>query len=63
VLGKVVRDVVITRDEIAGLMQGLLCTTSDPTGTTRLSTWAREHADTLGRRYATELGRRRIGTG
>jgi NADH dehydrogenase len=63
VLGKLVRDVVITRDEIAGLMKGLLCTNSEPVGTTRLSTWAREHADTLGRRYATELGRRRIRTG
>jgi NADH dehydrogenase len=63
VLGKLVRDVVITRDEIAGLMQDLLYTNSEPVGTTRLSTWAREHADTLGRRYATELGRRRVRTG
>ena len=58
-LGKVMGDVVITRDEIAGLMQGLLATESEPVGQTRLSDWAREHADTLGRRYATELGRRR----
>ena len=58
-LGKVMGDVVITRDEIAGLMQGLLATDSEPVGQTRLSDWAREHADTLGRRYATELGRRR----
>jgi uncharacterized protein YbjT (DUF2867 family) len=58
-LGKVMGDVLITRDEIAGLMQGLLVTESEPVGQTRLSEWAREHADTLGRRYATELGRRR----
>lgn len=59
VLGKLLRDVVITRDEIEGLMQGLLCTESPPAGRVKLSEWARENADTLGRRYATELGRRR----
>ena len=40
-------------------MQGLLATDSEPAGQTKLYTWAREHAATLGRRYATELGRRR----
>ena len=58
-LGKLLRDVVITRDEVEGLMQGLLATASQPTGRTTLSSWARDHAATLGRRYATELGRRR----
>jgi NADH dehydrogenase len=58
-LGKFVGDVVITRDEIEGLMQGLLATESNPTGNIKLSVWAREHANNLGRRYATELGRRR----
>jgi NADH dehydrogenase len=58
-LGKLLGDVLITRDEIDGLMQGLLATESEPAGQTKLSVWAREHADTLGRRYATELGRRR----
>jgi NADH dehydrogenase len=56
--GKIVRDVIITRDEIRGLMAGLLCTDSPPLGRTRLSAWAREHADTLGQRYASELARR-----
>ena len=58
-LGKLVGDVLITRDEVEGLMQDLLATDSEPTGQTRLSSWAREHAARLGRRYATELGRRR----
>lgn len=58
-LGKLLGDVVITRDEVEGLMQGLLATESEPAGRTKLSTWAREHAATLGRRYASELGRRR----
>jgi NADH dehydrogenase len=58
-LGKLLGDVLITRQEIEGLMQGLLATDSEPAGQTMLSVWARDHADTLGRRYATELGRRR----
>ncbi len=57
-VGAVVGDVVITRDEIAGLMGDLLCTDSPPAGTTRLTDWAREHRDTLGRAYANELARR-----
>jgi len=59
VLGLVVRDVVLTWDEIAGLMAGLLATNAPPAGTTRLTDWARAHADELGRRYASELARRR----
>jgi NADH dehydrogenase len=58
-LGKLVGDVLITRDEIDGLMQDLLCTNSPPAGETRLTDWARQHADTLGQRYASELARRR----
>jgi NADH dehydrogenase len=58
-LGKLLRDVVITRDEIDGLMQGLLATASPPVGQIALSAWARQQATNLGRRYATELGRRR----
>jgi NADH dehydrogenase len=58
VIGKWTRDVTITRDEIEGLMADLLYTTSPPAGKTRLTEWTREHADTLGRRYASEVARR-----
>lgn len=58
-LGKFVGDVVVTRDEIRGLMEGLLATGSQPIGEVRLSDWARENAQVLGKHYATELGRRR----
>lgn len=57
-LGKLLGDVVITRDEIEGLMRGLLHVESPPTGTTRLTEWAARSAPTLGRRYASELARR-----
>jgi uncharacterized protein YbjT (DUF2867 family) len=59
VVGRVVGDVIITRDEIKGLMAGLLCVDSPPTGKTALSEWVRGHADTLGRNYASELARRK----
>lgn len=59
-IGKAVGDVVVTRDEIEGLMQGLLCTTSPPVGRTRLTDWARDNADSLGAHYASELSRRRL---
>lgn len=58
VVGRLVGDVTITRAEIKGLMDGLLCTDSKPTGSTKLTEWATEHADTLGKRYANELKRR-----
>ena len=42
-------------------MANLLYVDGPPAGTTRLSDWARENADRLGRRYASELARRRTG--
>ena len=54
-----VGDILITRDEIAGLMQDLLYTSSPPAGKTSLTAWSREHASTLGIHYASELARRR----
>ena len=59
ILGAVTHDVTITREEIGGLMAGLLATGSPPAGSTRLTAWAREHRDSLGVRYASELARRR----
>jgi NADH dehydrogenase len=58
VTGKPLGDVVVNRAETAGLMGNLLCADSPPAGRTRLSDWARAHADALGVRYAGELARR-----
>ena len=58
-IGKLMRDVLITREEIEGLMTGLLHVDSPPAGKTRLTQWVAEHADLLGRQYASELVRRR----
>ena len=59
ILGRWVGDVMITPDEIKGLMGDLLYVDSPPSGTTTLSGWIREHADSLGRKYTSELARRR----
>jgi NADH dehydrogenase len=58
VMGAFLRDVVITKDEIRGLMEGRLYVEAPPAGTTALTEWAREHREVLGREYANELARR-----
>ena len=57
VLGLMLRDVVLTRDELDGLMADLLVSRSAPTGTTSLSGWLAENANELGTSYASELRR------
>ncbi|HWQ91963.1 MAG TPA: NAD-dependent epimerase/dehydratase family protein [Clostridia bacterium] len=57
-LGVLMRDVVITREEIRGLMEGRLKVDAPPLGQTKLSTWIAEHRDTLGRQYTSEMARR-----
>ncbi|HVU68061.1 MAG TPA: NAD(P)H-binding protein [Ktedonobacteraceae bacterium] len=57
-------DVLITRDEIAGLMANLLISHQEPGGTTHLIDWLRAHKNSVGKVYASELQRhytRRIG--
>lgn len=58
-VGRLVDDVLITREEIDGLMADLLYVDSPPTGTTRLTEWASRYKDTLGLHYTSELARRR----
>ena len=57
VVGLLMRDMVLTRDEVVGLMAGLLTSGEPPTGTTRLSDWLEGNADGMGRRYVSELRR------
>jgi hypothetical protein len=53
----VVRDVPLTRDEIAGLTGGLLESPGPATGAIRLGEWLDAHGAELGREWASELGR------
>ena len=57
-VGLLVKDIVITREEIRGLMENRLYVDAPPSGTTRLTDWLSEHRTTLGRHYTSELARR-----
>ena len=58
-LGMMLGDIVLTKDEIAGLSRGLLVSRSGEPAPcpTRLSEWLREHGNQLGRSYANEVKR------
>ncbi len=59
VVGALVNDVTLTRDEIEGLSAGLLASkdASGPTLPTRITEWLADNADGLGHEYASELER------
>ena len=58
-LGVIVRDVVLTRDEITELTSSYLTSQSAREGTTptRFSAWIAAHGDDIGRHWSSELGR------
>jgi NADH dehydrogenase len=57
VIGLVVRDVVLTRDEVTELESGLMVSPQPPSGTIHMADWLAQHADSLGRTWASELDR------
>jgi NADH dehydrogenase len=59
IIGFLVNDVFITREEIRGLMSGLLDVDGPAGGSIRLGDWCRANATRLGRNYASELARRK----
>jgi uncharacterized protein YbjT (DUF2867 family) len=56
-IGRLRRDVLLTRDELAGLMDSLLVSTEPPRGRDSFREWVAANADGLGRRYVSELKR------
>jgi NADH dehydrogenase len=60
-LGTFFGDVVLTRDELTGLMANLLISQAEPSGSTALSRWLAANASTLGRTYASEVRRHYAG--
>lgn len=57
VLGLLTRDVVLTADELEGLMAELVTTDGPSTGEIRFSEWVEAHSAALGAAYANELER------
>ena len=56
-IGFLQRDVILTRDEVDGLLADLLVTGGPAAGGTKLSEWLGANAASIGRRYQSELGR------
>jgi len=56
-LSRLVRDVILTDDELKGLMADLLVSADPPTGKRRFKEWLQRSAANLGVRYANELDR------
>jgi hypothetical protein len=57
VVGLVLRDTLITRPELDGLMANLLTSYGPPTGTRRFGDWLRANAEALGSSYTSETKR------
>jgi NADH dehydrogenase len=57
VIGRLLGDVTLTREELDGLMASLLASSGPPTGRALLSEWLVQHAETVGVRYASEVQR------
>ncbi len=56
-VGLFVRDVILTREELAGLMDGLLVSEEEPRGKARIDDWLLRTSESLGLSYASELDR------
>ena len=53
----VLRDIVLTRDELGGLRDSLLVSHDPPTGAARFTDWLAANGEALGRSYVSELAR------
>ena len=56
-VGLLLRNVVLTKDEVDGLMAELLIPGLAPTGSASLGDWLTENPDVLGQRYVSEMRR------
>lgn len=56
-IGYMVNDMVLTWDEVEGLMSNLLVSENPPIGQIHLSDWLSQNVDRIGTKYASELNR------
>ena len=56
-IGRALGDVLLTADELRGLMQGLLISNQKPNGKIVFSEWLRANRNSVGRSYASEINR------
>ena len=62
VVGIIVRDRVITKAEIRGLMNGLMASDDEPLGVIKFSEWIEENGAKLGLRYQNDMKERKYQT-
>ena len=58
-MGFFLKDMVITRAEIRGLMRGLVASDEEPMGVIKFSEWIEGKGDSIGRKYHNDLKERR----
>jgi NADH dehydrogenase len=56
-VGAYVHDVLLTRQELQGMMEELLVSAEKPRGARRIDNWLLGTSDSIGRNYASELDR------
>jgi len=56
-MNPILKDVILTRDEVYGLMAGLLYSNQPPRAKTRLPDWLAQNRAWIGKHYASELAR------
>ncbi|TME50383.1 MAG: NAD-dependent epimerase/dehydratase family protein [Chloroflexi bacterium] len=61
VAGRIVGDMLLTRDELDDLIHDILLSHEPPRGTTRLTEWLPSHRDEVGLHYASEMVRHYLG--
>lgn len=57
IIGQALGDVILTRAELEGLMDGMLTSKQAPNAPTRFTDWIEGHKGEVGMSYASELGR------
>jgi NADH dehydrogenase len=57
IIGLFVKDVVLTNDELRGLMTNKLTSTQSPNGITGFSAWLHDNKNQIGNQYTSELSR------
>lgn len=56
-MNPLLKDIILTRDEVYGLMANLLYSKEPPRGKTRLGDWLEQNKERVGKKYASELKR------
>ena len=57
VISYMVHDIILTQDEVKGLMENLLVSSDPPLGTTHFADWLGENEEHIGKGYSSELNR------